>query len=1033
MLRVAAVSVLLSLCRLLSAYLLLSLGTHAVAEEPARKFLDALMERKYYDTALDYLDWLARANLLPTEMRETMDYERGNILLAAASGQLDATVREQDLDEAGQRFQAFAAAHPDHPNVVDAERGLRQIEVEQVRQIMREADRPGANKKALYKKAQGIFDDIAKSYQKRVEQLRTELEAIKVGKTSSSQVTNRDALRAEYLQSRLMAATVAYEAAVTAKSNRSKYEKRLKGADRQFEELAKKYRKWLAGILSVYYRGQIQQDLGKPEEAIVFFDEHTGAMNEPDAFRNIGAKSTTHAIECWLDPKLKQYDKAIEVGEKWIAAARPSDNQNRDWLGLRMAVARAYLAKADSGTDRDADKLRTAAKATAQFVARFPGPTQDNARRFLADLGGDNADDALTGGINLDVDNFQDAKSAALHARQMLANIESTLKLQESKSGSDRDEGEIEQTRKKRQDLIAIALRLHERALQLSARDTNVDEILDLQFHECYLFYVSGYHDSAAVLGDYIATYHPTSSGARTAANIALVSYATLQNETLAESGNEPSHSVALGSTPSGARSSFLTQSLERLADHIVQTWPGQQETDDALITLISFMVRDGRFDQAKTYLKKIPTTSPRRGEAEIRTGQALWASYVRRIAANHDPTANDEAMKQQAEEMLQTGIDRMKQSPPTVALVRAVLSLAQLQLDVNQPQQAIDLLTDAKIGPKTLADKKSDLVTTTPGLVEQIYRAALRGYIGTSSTASLTTTMDALGKTTDDTPAGKRRLIGTYIALAKDLQNQIRLASANERKPLSDSFDKFLTEVSSTTADFATLNWTAMTYANMGDEFHSGDQITPNAKRFFEKSASTYKRILTLKEQGKAKLDENTTNTIRMRLASLQSRLGDYDQAVATFTDILTDANRMLNVQIEAARALQAAADAGRTEWYRRAVMGDDRRGAKQPTIWGWGKISKIVAMQMYKGDAEKKRFRDTFFDARLQMARCQYGQAMNSTGEKKTKYLTSAKRVVQSTAELYPGLGGPKWKTAYDRLLAKLDAALGPAAKGP
>ena len=985
----------------------LCLSTITRGEEPARRFLDALAERGYHDTALEYLDWLERSKMVPAELQETIDFEQGTILLNAARRQQDTKVRSEDLAKARQRFESFLSQNAEHPRAVDAQQGLRQIKVELARGLMQQAslsDESDGNKKKLLRQAQDYFDEVAESYATRIQQIRADLERIRKGTLESDA---RDQLRAEYLQSKLMAATIAYEAAATDKSNEKKFKKRLDAADKQFEDISKKYRTWLAGILSVYYRGQIQQDLGNLKEALVFYEDHIGAMNEPSAFRNVAAKATTNAIQCWIHPRLKRYEKAIEVGERWIKAAQPADNSNPEWLALRMMVARAYLAAAESESGSEADSLRTQARKTAQFVARFYGPNQAIARRFVADLGG-----PVLVVSNTDTGSFESARAAALQARQELNHLETVLSLQKSKQNEDRSETEVAATTRQRDQQMKTTLQLHERAIELSSAQTDIVQLTDLQFYRCYLLYKLGRYYEAAVLGDHIATNHSDSGGARTAANIALASYATIQNQSTPpkESQNEVD---------------FVRSQLESLADHIVQTWPGQKETDEALITLVSFMVRDERFDQATEYLNKIPDESPRRADAEIRTGQALWASYLR--AAADDPPQSDE-LKSRARSLLKSGIDRMKKSKPTPALVRAVLSLSQVYLDTNKSKAAVELLENKQFGPKTLADKKSNLVMRTPGLSEQIYRAALRGYIGTSSLKDLNTTMAALGESVDDSPQGQRRLVGIYMALARDLQTQIQLAPAKDQKHLSLSFDKFLSEVSSTTKDFNILNWVALTYSNMGDEFNSGKKkVSATAEQFYDKSASTYDRILSLTDEGAITLDSNLLNTVRMRLASTQSRLGKYDEAIATFTDILSESNNMLNVQVEAARVLQAGANAGRSQWYRRAVMGDPRgQGTKGP-IWGWGKISKVVAMQMYRGEAQKKLYSDTFYEARLQMAQCQLSQAVKSSGEKKAKYLTNAKRVVKSTAELYPDLGGPKWKKQYAELYADIQTELG------
>ena len=988
----------------------------ACAAEPSRQFLTLLVNRGYHDTALEYLDWLERTDMAPQEFHAAIGYEHGNILLSAASLQQDAKVREQDLAQAEKRFAAFLSQHAGHPRVVDAERGLRQIKVELARGLMRDTAQPGADSKKLYRQAQAYFDEAAQSYERRGEEVRQQLEDIRKGKADGA---NRDRLRAEYLQSKLMSATVAYEVAATTRSDSRAYQKRMQTADQQFAELAEKYRTWLAGILAVYYRGRIQQDLGNLREALAFYEEHVTEMNQPDAFRNVAAKATANALQCWIDPQLKQYDRAIEVGEQWIAAARPGDNSNPDWLALRMMIARAYRAKAEQADGTATTGLLAKARQTAQFVARFSGPTRSEARKFLAELGGRSTSDSDVG----ELETFSDARNAAIEARQGLGDSDTLLKLQTSKlasiaseNGRQEAQAQLAETQKQNQQLTHRAAQLHRLALQLADVDTPVEQLNDLRYYYCYLLYRSRRYYEAAVLGDFLAKNYPSAPGARTAANIALASYATIQNEyAQANAGNSP---------PANGTPNLVADRLEGLADHIVRTWPGQKETDDALITLVNFMVRDGRFDQAEQYLAKIPEESARRGDAEMRTGQALWAQYVRTAA---DTQTGDESLKQRAEAMLQDGIQRMKTAPPSESLLRAVLSLAQIQIENNAPQAAIKLLENKRFGPKSLADQQSPLITKASGLAEMVYRVTLRGYIAAASTDKVTSTMEALGKTIDDSPAGRRRLVGIYMGLAKDLRTQLQQAPPEDRKALSDNFDSFLANVASNSEQFNILNWVATTYAGLGDGFTENKNTSPSdAQRFFEKAAREYQRILTLADQGTLDLDQNMVATMRMRLASMQRRLGAYDQAVTTLRDILSENNMMLNVQVEAARALQAGATAGKTKWYTRALMGDSPAGST-PVIWGWVKISKIVAAQMVKDEQAKRKFGDTFYDARLQMAQCQYEQSARAPGEQKTKYLHSAKKVLQSTAEFYPNLGGPEWTSKYNRLFAKVQTALG------
>ena len=999
------------------------------AEEPAQQFLDGLMGRGYHDVALDYLEWLDRGSLAPAEFKDTLLYLQGHVLVNAARYQRDSKIRAQQLAAAQQKFEQFLADHAQHAKAAAARSGMREIQVERARGLMRQAQETDADVENLHKQARQFFAAARDGYQLRLQEIRAELEALKKGSASGGQ--DRETLRAEYLEAILMSATIAYEVAATARNKQKEYKSLLQAAEKEFASVAKKYRRWLAGIYSVYYLGRVQQDLGNPKEALTYYEELVTEMNQPAAFRNVAAKATSSAIECWIDPALKQYDTAIETGEKWMAAARPADNNNPEWLALRLMLARAYQAKAAETSADDANSLLASARKLGQLVSRFPGPTQREARRLLAELGGPTLADG-----NTTARTFAAARSAAIQTRDELQNNDFKVKLLESKlatisAAKNREETakQLAEVEEQRDQLSELALRYHRLALELSDEDTPLEQVNELRYYFCYLLYANGRYYEAAVLGEFLATRYPESSGARTCGNIALASY------------------VAIQSADSDGDSDFVTRRSIRVAEHIASTWPGQSEADDALITLVSFMIRAGRLEDAEAYLERIPVTSPRRGEAELRTGQALWNEYLvgrqqRRSVAEDKPRAEPlEKLKQRSLALLAQGVERMKQGAPSPLLVQAVLALAQSYIDTNQPAAAIELLEDPRIGAKALADANSSLITGTPGLAEQAYRIALRGYIAqlpnvaddAAIVAQANAIMKSLEKTVGESAEGRRRLVGIYSLLAQDLRRQIEVASAAERQSLSTGFDTFLGKMAENSNDFNILNWVAATYANMGDSFNeNGTTLSPDAQRYYEKSAAGYERILEMQQQGALELKPVLVTQVRLRLAGIQRRLGAYEQAVNAFTEILAANNMMLNVQVEAARALQAGATAGRTSWYDRAVLGDPRGAGGKQVIWGWGRISKIAATQMYRGPEYKAKYEDTFYEARLQMAQCQYEQSVRASGVKKNKYLANAKRVLQSTASLYPDLGGPQWQQAYEKLLKRVQASLGEPTTG-
>src|SRR5689334_13459753 len=71
------------------------------------------------------------------------------------------------------------------------------------------------------------------------------------------------------------------------------------------------------------------------------------------------------------------------------------------------------------------------------------------------------------------------------------------------------------------------------------------------------------------------------------------------------------------------------SEHLLKIAKLISDRWPGEREAEEALNTLIPLLIRANRLEEAQHYVEQIPKTSPHRGLAEFKTGQALWSDYL--------------------------------------------------------------------------------------------------------------------------------------------------------------------------------------------------------------------------------------------------------------------------------------------------------------------------------------------------------------------------------------------------------------------
>ena len=111
----------------------------APAVEPAREFLEALRQRKYFEEALDYLDRIAKNPAAPIEMKETLLYEKGVTLVEASREQRDPGLREKALNDAQQLLNQFVGQRPDHEKANAARSQLGNLIVERARVAVADA------------------------------------------------------------------------------------------------------------------------------------------------------------------------------------------------------------------------------------------------------------------------------------------------------------------------------------------------------------------------------------------------------------------------------------------------------------------------------------------------------------------------------------------------------------------------------------------------------------------------------------------------------------------------------------------------------------------------------------------------------------------------------------------------------------------------------------------------------------------------------------------------------------------------------
>ncbi|MCO6453903.1 MAG: hypothetical protein J5I93_01195 [Pirellulaceae bacterium] len=1020
----------------------LLIGSPGGAVEPARDFLNALRENGFHDMAVEYLDRLQNNPAVPVELKEVLLYERGVTLIGGASEQRDASLRSKQLDDAQAALEQFVQQRPQHPLAMSAKINLGDLLQQRATMLVDQGKMPGNQAKLpeLLGQARGMYEEAFKVFDLAQEDLRVKLEGIPTvldPKTQKDLIDSRDQMRRDYLQVQILAAAMKEEMANTAQEGSEDHTRLLTEAAAAYGDIYEKYRTRLAGLYARMYQGRCNQKLKKLVDALSFYAELLEQPDSPDAFRGLKTKTLLLAMQCWLDESQKKYAEAVAQGEAWVAKARPIEAQDPEWLQLRLLTAQAYKLYSDdlkktAPKDPQVNRAISEARKLANDVARYPGDLQQEARKLLSQLRGGEATEEEQKPEPKTFAEAKDAGKEALDSLQTAGYVLRTIPAQLQKETDEAIKQELQQQIDEAQQKLATARddarQYFQLALKYVDKDTPLEDVNVVRYFLCYLYYAQNDFYDAALMGEFLARRYPESSGARQSAKIAMASYLKLYAEN------------------TGPDKSFEIARTMGVADYIVQKWPQEEEAVDALNTLIPFAIQKGDLAAALEYLQKIPETSPKRGESELKTGQALWSAYLRgmselREAASPDPAKEAElsTLKTQAQKTLADGIGRMKAvGNVDSVLTLAVLSLAQIYVDTEQADAAVLLLEGEPVQLLQLVGRKHP-ATLKEGFDQETYKTALRAYIAALAANPANRemidkarqVMESLKQVVGDTAEGQRRLVAIYISLAQDLKKQIDLIDdPAAKKTLSEGFATFLEQVGGDSDELNVLNWVAETFAGMGEAFQGGQNPSPADSRvYFDKAAATYTAILEKGKQQAGWLSEDMRRQVQMRLAMTWRQIGKFDSAMNVLEEILVE-KPLINVQAEAARTYQLWAELPEKEdLYERAIVGGrpDKK-TKKNVVWGWGDLARKCADNM----SRYPHLKDSFYEARYNLALSRFSHAMRKSNPQKRELVEKARRDIELTQKLYPDMGGETWFPKFDELMRRVQRELNEAVVG-
>lgn len=1007
------------------------------AEEPREAFLDGLIERGYYDPAMWYIDQLEKSPKTPPAMKASLQYRKAIAELEVSRTQRNPTTRKELLDQANANLEAFVNAQPKHDKAIDArmQRGAIMLERAKLEELLAEREKDEAAKQPHFDEAAKQYDAARGVYQAAIKQIQDVLKEMPKTldpKEDASKIALRDELRGAYVRANLLAATSQYEKAKITTDEKKKKEV-LTSAAKEFDTIFGKYRQFLSGMYARLYQAECELALGDPKKASTTITNDLMILgDQPPDIRTLKLKSVKLLAKCWAAEQPPKYEQIIKVCGDWYNAQqlRVTEDRDPEWIELKLQLAKAYQGVAPK-LEKKEDKSEALKQAVKLVVdaGKYPSPYQKEALELRTELQGA---DAAVAANDKPPETFNEAMEAGRAAMQEIQSqtfVISKLKeqLAAAKSPAEKQDfqGQIDAAQTGLDKAYESAAKYFKMALGKADVDVSSDELNVIRYNLAFLDFQKKDYYRTMVLASFVARRYPTSASAKACGKLALAS-------ALLNYQNAP-----------GEAKDFEVAQVQKVVNFMASQWAGEPESNEALATLVGFEVAQGQIDAAEKTLAKIPADSPARSEAELKLGQSIWANYLRGMAARRQAEADGDAssapaeaeltaMKDKALKVLTDGVAKYAGKSPDYSYVIAALSLAQIYTDIGEPQKAFPLFEKDNVGLLKLLESNSD-ATSRPGLAELIYKAAVRAYISALPTVKSQEETDALMAKAEeamsqlktlvgDDAAGQKRLVAVYISLARDLQTQLENAPPAQKKALSAGFEAFLNRVGQSTNDPLVLNWVGETFYGLGASMKSDPNSSGEASGFFNKAIAVYDRVLS---EGGAS-NPQLALQVKVRLAAARAGLGEFEPAMETYVAVLKENPIMVNVQVDAAKMLYdwgVAKDDPR--YFFESIQGAYPNDKKQNAVWGWGRIQSILSKYASK-DANQPTFRETFFEARYNMALARFQFATRQKSEdNKQKYSAMAEKDIVSTQFSYPDMGGEQWFERFDALLKKIQTA--------
>ncbi len=996
--------------RTLVALLGLSLASPLFAADRAGEFLEGLRARGWHDVALDYLASADEDPLATPEFLDRVDYERAVTLSAIAK----ATIRESErLDLTGQAIallQSYAASHRDEALYFEAMSKAGNLLSEQALAKLAKARRlpAGANgeRAALRSEARASFNSASKVVEQLLDACEEKLASLPKGalaRQDADAPITRQQLTVKQAETRFLGANLLFEKANTYDAPTSEFTKTLEAAAEAFSELHKDYSDKLVGFYGRLYEGRCYQMAGKLDEALECYADLVDQPISNADFRRLVARAYRRRAECHV--AAENVENAIKECRDWLNDARGAEFKQPQWLAVAYRLAEACQQKAEQASASEASRLQAEARQLLREVSREPGEFQADARTALASGKADTrAPQNVTG--------FDEAVAAGKQALERMSSSKLAARL-----AAENNPDAVAELKQQAQHYQAEAGHLFHTALSLADDDSKLDDVLEVRYFLCWIYWEDGLLHKAAVMGQFLAQRYPESSYAVGAAKVALAAYEKLYFE----------------AKKAGEDGTYEAAQLASLAELVATLWPESSEARTAVNLLIQIALGDDRLQEAEQLLQRLPESN--RASSQLRLGGAMWIRYLNLTAGKSGEISPTTArLKERAEQLLSGGYDALSTTAaPSAQVATGVLYYEQLLLAQGEFDRAVEVLENRSVGPLLVVENGR----VQAAFAIEAYKAGLRAYISIvppqrdKAQDMMTALEEAIGPNDDS-----QQLTRIYLSLGRQLQRQVaELTTAGKTVQAQNvaAFEDLLQRIISRgdSRDWTVRIWIAQANLQLGEGLRG-----EAAQRYLEQAEKTYREILAEVEK------DSRYAPSKRAILSVRKNLGDcllarqkFDEAFQQYADILRENPNTFEVQRTVALMLQQwGHDQQQSNKLEEAIRGALPQANRKNLVWGWLRLATIADQAKQRaaagsGDNQPnqqkiQRYHNHFFEARYHVAKTRLLAAQIASGAERTKQLNSACKNVESMKRLYPDLGGPKWQRAFDELLTQIEA---------